>query len=146
PYVVQSIGRTSPSGKNIYINYNKKPVVQLRVPWTQDELNIVQQGFWRVVHGTNSWGTAHKLKDVKPEISGKSGTAQTFYFDPNHPNRKNPPELVNATFVGYAPSSNPEIATAVVFPGLDPELEGSYTLQMTKAMVQDYFKLHRSKN
>lgn len=143
PYIVQSIGRTANNGKQVYIDYNKKPNVQLRIPWTSDELNVVRQGFWRVVHGTNSWGTAHRLKDVKPAISGKSGTAQTFYYDPDHPNQKNPPELVNATFVGYAPSDNAKIATAVIFPGLDPELEGSYTLQMTKAMVQDYFKLHK---
>lgn len=143
PYIVQSIGRTSKNGKKVYIDYNKKPNVQLRIPWTQSELDVVRQGFWRVVHGTNSWGTAHKLKNVKPSISGKSGTAQTFYYDPDNPNQKNPPELVNATFVGYAPSNNAEIATAVIFPGLDPELEGSYTLQMTKAMVQDYFKLHK---
>lgn len=143
PYVVQSIGRTASNGKKVYIDYNKKPNVQLKIPWTPSELDVVRQGFWRVVHGTNSWGTAHKLKDVKPSISGKSGTAQTFYYDPDHPNQKNPPELVNSTFVGYAPSNNAEIATAVVFPGLDPELEGSYTLQMAKAMVQDYFKLHK---
>lgn len=144
PYVVQSIGRTSNTDKKTYIDYNKRPQVQLRIPWTQDELNVIQQGFWRVVHGSNSWGTAHKLKGVKPSISGKSGTAQTFYYDPENPNRKNPPEIVNATFVGYAPSNNPQIATAVVFPGLDPNLEGSYTLQMTKEMVQDYFKLHKN--
>lgn len=143
PYVVQSIGHTANDGKKVYVDYNKKPNVQLRIPWTTDELNVVRQGMWRVVHGTNSWGTAHKLKDVKPAISGKSGTAQTFYFDPEHPRQKNPPELVNATFVGYAPSDKPEIATAVIFPGLDPDLEGSYTLQMTKAMVEDYFKLHK---
>lgn len=143
PYIVQSIGRTSKNGKKVYIDYNKKPNVQLRIPWTQSELDVVRQGFWRVVHGTNSWGTAHKLKNVKPSISGKSGTAQTFYYDPDNPNQKDPPELVNATFVGFAPSKNAEIATAVVFPGLDPELEGSYTLQMTKAMVQDYFRLHK---
>ncbi|MDF7668088.1 penicillin-binding protein 2 [Lactobacillus sp. ESL0703] len=144
PYVVQSVGHTATNGKKVYIDYNKKPNVQLRIPWTSDELDVIHQGFWRVVHGTNSWGTAHKLKDVKPSISGKSGTAQTFYYDPNHPNQKNPPELINATFVGYAPSNNPKLAVAVVFPGLDPDLEGSYTLQMAKAMVQDYFKLHKN--
>lgn len=143
PYIVQSVGRTASDGKTVNIDYNKKPNVQLRIPWTRSELEIVRQGFWRVVHGTNTWGTAHKLKNVKPSISGKSGTAQTFYYDPDNPNQKNPPELVNATFVGYAPSDNAEIATAVIFPGLDPDLEGSYTLQMTKEMVQDYFKLHK---
>lgn len=143
PYVVQSIGSTSNNGKKIYINYNKTPTVQQKIPWTQDELNVVREGFYRVVHGTNGWGTAHKLKGVTPSISGKTGTAQTFYYDPDNPNRKNPPELINATFVGYAPSKNPKLAVAVVFPGLDPDMEGSYTLQMARAMVQDYFKLHK---
>lgn len=143
PYVVQSVGKTSSDGKKIYINYNKTPTVQQKIPWTKAELNVVREGFYRVVHGTNSWGTAHKLKNVTPSISGKTGTAQTFYYDPDNPNQKNPPELINATFVGYAPSKNPKLAIAVVFPGLDPDMEGSYTLQMAKAMVQDYFKLHK---
>lgn len=143
PYIVQGIGKTSTNGKKIYINYNKKPKVQQQIPWTKDELNVVRTGFWRVVHGTNGWGTAHPLKNVKPSISGKTGTAQTFYYDPDNPNRKNPPELINATFIGYAPSSNPKLAVAVVFPGLDPDGEGTYTLQVAKAMVQDYFKLHK---
>lgn len=143
PYIVQGIGHTSNDGNKIYINYNKRPNVQQQIPWTQDELNVIHQGFWRVVHGTNGWGTAHPLKGVKPSISGKTGTAQTFYYDPDNPNRKNPPELINATFVGYAPSNNPKLAVAVVFPGLDPDGEGTYTLQVAKAMVQDYFKLHK---
>lgn len=143
PYIVQSIGRTSNNGKKIYIDYNKKPNVQQQIPWTKSELNVVREGFYRVVHGTNGWGTAHPLKNVKPSISGKTGTAQTFYYDPDHPNKKNQPELINATFVGYAPSNNPKLAIAVVFPGLDPDMEGTYTLQVAKAMVQDYFKLHK---
>lgn len=143
PYIVQSIGRTSNNGKKIYIDYNKKPNVQQQIPWTKSELNVVREGFYRVVHGTNGWGTAHPLKNVKPSISGKTGTAQTFYYDPDHPNKKDQPELINATFVGYAPSNNPKLAIAVVFPGLDPDMEGTYTLQVAKAMVQDYFKLHK---
>ncbi|MDF7639144.1 penicillin-binding protein 2 [Lactobacillus sp. ESL0791] len=143
PYIVQSIGRTSTNGQHIYTGYNKQPNVQLRIPWTPDELDVVRQGFYRVVHGTNGWGTAHKLKDVKPQIAGKTGTAETFYYDPDNPNQKNPPAVVNATFVGYAPVNNPDLAIAVVFPGLDPEGEGSYTLQVAKEMVQDYYKLHK---
>lgn len=145
PYIVQSVGKTSKDGKKIYINYNKKPNVQQSIPWTPDELNVVRQGFYRVVHGTNGWGTAHPLKNVKPSISGKTGTAQTFYYDAEHPNRKHNIELINATFIGYAPSNNPKLAIAVVFPGLDPDGEGTYTLQVAKAMVQDYFKLHSTK-
>lgn len=143
PYIVQGIGKTSSNGKKIYINYNKKPVVQQQIPWSKAELNIIQTGFYRVVHGTNAWGTAHPLKNVKPSISGKTGTAQTFYYDPDHPNKKNQPELINATFVGYAPSKNPKLAIAVIFPGLDPNMEGTYTLQVAKAMVKDYFAANK---
>ena len=145
PYIVQSVGKTSKNCKKIYISYNKKPNVQQVIPWTLAELNVVQTGFYRVVHGTNGWGTAHPLKNVKPSISGKTGTAQTFYYDAEHPNRKHNIELINATFIGYAPSKNPKLAVAVVFPGLDPDGEGTYTLQVAKAMVQDYFKLHSTK-
>lgn len=143
PYIVQSIGKTNSDGNKIYINYNKKPNIQQQIPWSSSELNVIREGMYRVVHGTNGWGTAHPLKNVKPSISGKTGTAQTFYYDPDHPNKKNQPELINATFVGYAPSKNPKLAVAVVFPGLDPDGEGTYTLQVAKAMVQDYFKLHK---
>lgn len=143
PYIVQSVGRTSKNGKKIYIDYNKQPNIQQQIPYTPAELHIIKRGFWRVVHGTNAWGTAHPLKKVKPSVSGKTGTAQTFYYDPKHPHRKNPPELINSTFVGYAPSNNPKLAVAVIFPGLDPDGEGTYALQVAKAMIQDYFKLEK---
>ncbi len=143
PYIVQAIGRTGSNGKKIIVSYNKKPTVQQQIPYTPAELNIVQRGFWRVVHGTNGWGTAHPLKNVKPSISGKTGTAQTFFYDPNHPHSKKQIQLINSTFVGYAPSDNPKLAVAVIFPGLDPDGEGTYALQVAKAMVQDYFSMHK---
>lgn len=143
PYLVQSVGETNSQGNKVSILHNTKPQVQMRIPWTQDQLDVIHQGMYRVVHGTNSWGTAHSLKNVKPSISGKTGTAQTFYYDEDNPGNPNAPEVINATFVGYAPSKDPEIAVAVVFPGLDPDKEGSYTLQVAKAMVEDYFKLNK---
>ncbi|MDN6028349.1 MAG: penicillin-binding protein 2 [Lactobacillus sp.] len=145
PYIVQSVGRTSTDGKQVNVTYNEKPSVQLRIPWTQSELNVVRTGLWRVVHGTNAWGTAHKLKDVKPAISAKTGTAQTFYYNPKRPNHNYNTELINATFAGYAPTNNPKLAVAIVFPGLDPEQEGTFTLQVARAMVTKYFQLHRIK-
>jgi cell division protein FtsI/penicillin-binding protein 2 len=143
PYLVQSIGHTNRSGNRTDIYYNTQPTVQMRIPWTTSELSVIKQGMYRVVHGTNSWGTAHELKNVKPSISGKTGTAETFYYDPKHPHNNNAPQVINASFVGFAPSNNPKIAFAIVFPGLDPDGEGTYTLQMGKAIVQDYFKLNK---
>ncbi|QNQ81492.1 peptidoglycan D,D-transpeptidase FtsI family protein [Lactobacillus sp. PV034] len=143
PYVVQSVGKTSSDGQKVSVVYNKKPQVQMRIPWTKDELDVVRDGFDRVVHGSNSWGTAHALNSVKPRIAGKTGTAETFYYDPDHPGNPNAPEIINATFVGYAPESDPKIAIAVVFPGLDPNKEGTFTLQVAKAMVEDYSELYK---
>jgi len=147
PYLVQSVGQTNSSGTKVSINYSKTPNVQFRIPWTSSELNVIKTGMYRVVHGTNAWGTAHTLKSVKPSISGKTGTAQTFYYDASASKKKNsssdPIELINATFVGFAPSNKPKLAVVVVFPGLDPNLEGTYTLQVAKEMVEDYFKLNK---
>ena len=143
PYVVQSVGKTNSDGDKVSILYNKKPQVQMKIPWTQDELDVVRQGFDQVVHGSNAWGTAHYLKDVKPSIAGKTGTAETFYYDPDNPGNPNAPEVINATFVGYAPEKDPDIAVAVVFPGLDPNLEGTYTLQVAKQMFEDYAALNK---
>lgn len=145
PYVVQSVGKTTDKGNKVKITWNKKPNVQQRIPWTSSELNVVRTGFYRVVHGTNAWGTAHTLKSVSPSISGKTGTAQVYYYNPKKPNKSYNIELINATFVGYAPSNNAKLAIAIIFPGLDPEKEGTYTLQMAKAMVQKYFKLYPNK-
>lgn len=143
PYVVQSVGKTNATGNKVSILYNTKPTVQMRIPWTQDELDVVRQGFYNVVHGSNAWGTAHYLKDVKPSISGKTGTAETFYYDEDNPGNPNAPEVINATFVGFAPSNNAQIAVAVVFPGLDPNMEGTYALQVAKQMFEDYFALNK---
>ena len=117
--------------------------MQLSIPWTNAQLAVIKEGMYRVVHGTNAWGTAHALKDVKPSISGKTGTAETFYYDPDHPGNKNAPELINSTFVGFSPSDNPKIAVAIIFPGLDPEKEGHYALDVAKAMFTDYFNLNK---
>ncbi|KRL63404.1 peptidoglycan D,D-transpeptidase FtsI family protein [Lactobacillus psittaci] len=143
PYLVQSVGKTNSSGNKVLINYNKKANAQLRIPWTTSELNVIRTGMYRVVHGSNAWGTAHTLKSVKPTMAGKTGTAETFYYDPKHPNSTKVHELINATFVGFAPYKNPKLAIVVVFPGLDPNMEGTYTLQVAKEMVQDYFKLNK---
>lgn len=146
PYLVQAIGQTDKAGNKVLIDYNKRPNAQLRIPWTADDLNVIHQGMYAVVHGSNAWGTAHPLKDVKPEIAGKTGTAETFYYDPDNPGNPNAPELINATFVGYAPADKPKLAIVVVMPGLDPNMEGTYTLQVAQAMVQNYFKEGQDKD
>ncbi|WP_125767027.1 peptidoglycan D,D-transpeptidase FtsI family protein [Lapidilactobacillus wuchangensis] len=141
PYLVNSIQKTSNSGEKDAVIYQKQPVTLNRVGFTNDQLAVVKQGMYNVVHGTQAWGTAHALKDVKPSISAKTGTAQSFYYNPDDPNNTNPPETLTSSFVGYAPSDNPTLAIAIVFPNLDVNAEGSYNTTLAKMMVEDYFKL-----
>ena len=141
PYLVNSIQKTSNSGEKDAVIYQKQPVTLNRVGFTNDQLAVVKQGMYNVVHGTQAWGTAHTLKDVKPSMSAKTGTAQSFYYNPDDPNNTNPPETTTLSFVGYAPSDNPKLAIAIVFPNLDVNNEGGYNTTLAKMMVEDYFKL-----
>lgn len=141
PYLVNSIQKTSNSGEKDAVIYQKQPVTLNRVGFTNDQLAVVKQGMYNVVHGTQAWGTAHALKDVKPSISAKTGTAQSFYYNPDDPNNTNPPETSTSSFVGYAPSDKPTLAIAIVFPNLDVNAEGGYNTTLAKMMVEDYFKL-----
>ena len=71
------------------------PVVLNRVDMTDEMIERVQQGFWRVTHfGT---GARHLRSENSYNIAGKTGTAET--------SRK----TYNLSFVGYAPYEDPEL-------------------------------------
>lgn len=141
PYLVQSVEKTSNDGASSKVVSNTEPTVLNKVGFSPSELSVVKQGFYNVVHGTNSWGTAHALKSVSPSISGKTGTAQSFYSD-----GKNLTETITLSFVGYAPSDDPEIAVAVVFPNLaeSASMTAHYNTAMAQQMITDYFGTSKS--
>lgn len=144
PYLVQSIQENGTQGQKGAIVDTTQPTILNRVPFTQDELDVVKQGMYNVVHGSMAWGTAHPLKDIKPAMSAKTGTAQSFYIDPDNPTT-NPPETTNYSFVGFAPSSDPQIAIAIVFPNLDVDSEGNYNQEVARTMIEQYYKLNNIK-
>lgn len=85
-----------------------EPEVLNRITMSQSEIDIVKQGFRRVVtssHGTGRLLNAGKYRQYN--IAGKSGTAETFNKGVS---------VRNSTFVSYAPYDNPEVAVAVVIP------------------------------
>ncbi len=141
PYVVDSVQKTTDAGKIKSTTYQHQPVALNRVDVTNGQLALVKQGLYNVVHGTNAWGTAHALKDVTPSIAAKTGTAQSFYYDPTNPTNTNPPETTTLSFVGYAPADKPKLAIAIVFPNLSTSSNGGYNTALAKAMIEDYFKI-----
>lgn len=129
PQLVKEIREHNPNGDGPgRLLQTVDPVVLNRVDMTDEMIERVQQGFWRVTH----FGTgARHLRSESYNIAGKTGTAET--------SRK----TYNLSFVGYAPYEDPEIAIAVLVP--DAARQGSQTpsitFDITKRVMRTYFNL-----
>ena len=76
---------------------------------SESDMSILQQGFYQVSHGSSALTTGRPLLDgATVSISGKTGTAESYVADGQ--------KATNTNAVAYAPSVNPQIAVAVVFP------------------------------
>ncbi|WP_062357013.1 peptidoglycan D,D-transpeptidase FtsI family protein [Bacillus kwashiorkori] len=87
-----------------------KPIILNKIDMQDEWIERVQQGFWRVTHGSRGTGRYY-FSNEPYNAAGKTGTAQV----PIYENRQKY-DTVNLTFVGYAPFDNPEIAISVVVP------------------------------
>lgn len=143
PYLVDTITQESDNGQAQQIVQKTQPTVLSKVDATQKEIDVVKQGMYQVVHGTTAYHTGQLLQEIKPFVSGKTGTAQSFAReDPNDDTSKQV-ETITTSFVGYGPSKDgdPQIAIAVVFPNLSSD-KGSYNLLLAKEMFESYYKLN----
>jgi len=144
PYLVQSISQILSDGTQGPILATTQPKVLAKVASTQAQINLVKQGMWQVVHGTNGWTTATGLNTLNPGVAGKTGTAQTFTrVDPDDSTSEQL-ETTTLSFVGFAPAKNPQIAIAVVVPNLQGDVEG-YNLTIAKQMFADYYSMNNIK-
>ena len=80
-----------------------------KVNISEADMAILHQGFYQVSHGTSALTTGRAFSNgASVSISGKTGTAESYVNDGQKAN--------NTNAVAYAPSDNPQIAVAVVFP------------------------------
>lgn len=76
---------------------------------SESDMSILQQGFYQVSHGTSALTTGRAFSNgASVSISGKTGTAESYVNGGQKAN--------NTNAVAYAPTDNPQIAVAVVFP------------------------------
>lgn len=76
---------------------------------SESDMSILQQGFYQVSHGGSALTTGRAFSNgASVSISGKTGTAESYVAGGQKAN--------NTNAVAYAPSDNPQIAVAVVFP------------------------------
>lgn len=117
-----------------------------RIDVKEEWMARVQEGFRQVAQVPG--GTAYSTFGTTPYLpAAKTGTAQAFY---DGPERKKfgeiPPEVINLSFVGYAPHENPEIAFAILVPWAYQGDKGpSLNLTIGKKVLDAYFELKKQR-
>lgn len=130
PYIVKQVRGTNKDGSLGAIEYTTKPEVLGTIPATAAEWKIVKEGLYDVVHGSSTYITGKKLASDTPSISGKTGTAETFYKNNS---------TVMLSFAGYAPSDNPQVVVALAIPGASNS-DGGANLTMASQIFKAFWK------
>ncbi|WP_313430830.1 peptidoglycan D,D-transpeptidase FtsI family protein [Siminovitchia terrae] len=138
PRIVKEIRGTNEQGELGELKKDFSPKVLNHLEIDGQYINRVKMGLYNVVHGSNQYGTGKKLASSPYDISGKTGTAQAFYSGPIK--SANMTAVWNLTFVGYAPSENPQIAISVALPFMDTDKEDAI-LDIPKKIFDAYFEL-----
>lgn len=95
----------------------------------------------RVYSGNN--GSARRAFSSAAYVAaGKTGTAQSFYYDAA---QRKSFQTVNLTHIGFAPFDNPEIAYAIVVPWASEAAvyESNYTSALAREVVDKYFEIQK---
>ncbi|MFC6261216.1 peptidoglycan D,D-transpeptidase FtsI family protein [Levilactobacillus fujinensis] len=135
PHVVDSIRGTTSTGKLGAVKSTVTPKVLNRIDMTTAEKQLVTEGLYDVVHGSNTYKTGGSLSSISPGISAKTGTAQTYYK--GH-------ETVTLSLASYAPEKNPQVVVALAMPNLGVNAEDN-NMQLAKKIYAAYWKTVQSK-
>ncbi len=133
PQLVEKV--IGPDGKEVF---SLRPELVRDISYLKDDLKLIQQGMFDVVHGKK--GTARKARIKGLTIAGKTGTAQVVGRE-KYKGMKDediPYSLRDhAWFTCYAPADKPEIAVTVL---VEHGLHGSSGASpVAKAVLRAYF-------
>ena len=110
PHIVEGIYDNNDKGGlgELIQAINTKEINKVNI--SESDMAILHQGFYQVSHGTSPLTTGRAFSDgATVSISGKTGTAESYVAGGQK-------EANNTNAVAYAPTENPQIAVAVVFP------------------------------
>ncbi|EPR96924.1 penicillin-binding protein 2B [Streptococcus mitis 18/56] len=109
PRIVEGIYGNNDKGGLGDLIQQLQPTEMNKVNISDSDMSILHQGFYQVAHGTSALTTGRAFSNgAAVSISGKTGTAESYVNGGQKAN--------NTNAVAYAPSDNPQIAVAVVFP------------------------------
>ncbi|BCP57222.1 penicillin-binding protein 2B [Streptococcus parasuis] len=138
PHLVEGIyGNNAQGGLGDLIEtVSGKEMNQVNI--SADEMALLRQGFYQVVNGGGRFNTGSAIGNgAAVTISAKTGTAETFTTTPTG----DVVTAINTNVVAYAPSDNPQIAVAVIFPNLT-NLSSTTTKSITNEIINLYNSLY----
>lgn len=138
PHLVEGIyGNNAQGGLGDLIEtVSGKEMNQVNI--SADEMALLRQGFYQVVNGGGRFNTGSAIGNgAAVTISAKTGTAETFTTTPTG----DVVNAINTNVVAYAPSENPKIAVAVIFPNLT-NLSSTTTKAITNEIINLYNSLY----
>jgi cell division protein FtsI/penicillin-binding protein 2 len=139
PHMVKEIREPQLDNKLGPIVQEIQPKVLNRLDLENGWIERVQLGFRKVMG--ESGGTAYGFFGNAPySPAGKTGTAEAFYDGPLTNYRM--AQVMNLSLVGYAPSTNPEIAMAVIVPwAYTGGTDNRSNLKIGRRVMDTYFDL-----
>ncbi len=147
PHIVKQIREPASETEELgSIHQEINPSVLNTIDMKQEWINRVQLGFKKVMQEPG--GTAAKFfEGVNYSPAGKTGTAEAFYDGPLRSTfGKEPPPVMNLSLVSYAPSSNPEVAMAVLVPwAYDGKDDNRANLKIGRRVLDTYFQMKHKK-
>lgn len=134
PRIVEGIYGNNDKGGLGDLIQQLKPTEMNKVNISDSDMSILQQGFYQVAHGTSGLTTGRAFSNgALVSISGKTGTAESYVADGQ--------QATNTNAVAYAPSDNPQIAVAVVFPH-NTNLTNGVGPSIARDIINMYQKYH----
>ena len=118
PHLLKEVREQVMEDQNPVIFQSVSPVYLNRIDMDKQKIERVQEGFRKVFHEQGGSAASHFNKHPYKsyKIAGKTGTAQSFYYDSELRKTYTDKPTNNLTLVGYAPYDNPEVAFSVVVP------------------------------
>ncbi|MCQ9225527.1 penicillin-binding protein PBP2B [Streptococcus suis] len=138
PHLVEGIYGNNPQGGlgELIETVSGKEMNQVNI--SAEEMSLLRQGFYQVVNGSGRFNTGSAIgRGAAVTISAKTGRAETFTTTP----AGDVVTAVNTNVVAYAPSENPKIAVAVIFPNLT-NLSSTTTMSITNEIINLYNSLY----
>ena len=137
PHLVEGIYDNNKTGGlgNLVQSIDTKVLNNVSI--SSDDMGIIKEGFYNVVNG-GSYATGKTLaKGASVPISAKTGTAEAYVTGDDGKSVY----TSNLNVVAYAPSSNPQIAVAVVLPH-ETDLHGTTSHAITRDIINLYQKMY----